>query len=53
MHQVSGGTALLLALALIVLTILWQKYEQKHRCVYCGEYRGHTAHCPYERLENH
>lgn len=49
----NGSHALLIAMALPILVFLWQRHEQKHRCVYCGEYRGHTAHCPYERLENH
>lgn len=32
--------------------LLKRQHMQKHTCTFCGSYRGHTPHCPWERYEN-
>ena len=29
---------------------LWADHVRKMSCLYCGKYRGHESHCPYEAL---
>lgn len=38
---------------LIILLEMWNAHRAKHECSYCGGFKTHASHCPYERLENH
>ena len=37
---------------MIVMLEMWNAHRSKSTCRYCGEYKTHAPHCPWERVEN-